>query len=237
VSGEISHLWPEARGLMPPEFGRDVDRLLVLELKRELEPEESEPPDAAAELADAVTALRLATAGAIAAGPVVFERLDFRPLRVAPLLPIAATQPRGDATRLDQLRARLAADLRSKLTLADDDRELGEALDRWELSLFSEEPFRSAQVREAIGCLLGGDGGGAWAAAMRAAVLLADKSKERSDLVAGLRAERLDRGSRDVVRRALVETLLHGDRPALVDALDDTLLGLRPRPQSVLRVA
>ncbi|HEX3806275.1 MAG TPA: hypothetical protein VHV52_05780, partial [Gaiellaceae bacterium] len=109
--------------------------------------------------------------------------------------------------------------------------------DRWELSLFSEEPFRSAQVREAIGCLLGGDGGGAWAAAMRAAVLLADKSKERSDLVAGLRAERLDRGSRDVVRRALVETLLHGDRPALVDALDDTLLGLRPRPQSVLRVA
>ncbi len=79
MSGEISSLWPEAQGLMPPEFGRDVDRLLLLELKRELEPDESEPPDAAAELADAVTALRLATAGAIAAGPVVFERLDFRP--------------------------------------------------------------------------------------------------------------------------------------------------------------
>src|SRR3954453_2966498 len=28
VSGEISQLWPEARGLMPAEFGRDVDRLL-----------------------------------------------------------------------------------------------------------------------------------------------------------------------------------------------------------------
>ncbi len=128
---------------MPPEFGRDTDRLLVLELRRELEPDEVEPPDAAAELADAVTALRLATAGAIAAGPVVFERLDFRPLRVAPLLPIAATQPRGDATRLDAVRARLAADLRERLLLADEDRELGEALDRWELSLFSEEPFRS----------------------------------------------------------------------------------------------
>jgi len=236
VSGEISHLWPEARGLMPPEFGRDVDRLLVLELKRELDPEESDPPDAAAELADAVSALRLATAGAIAAGPVVFERLDFRPLRIAPLLPIAATQPRGEATRLDQLRAKLAADLRAKLTLADEDRELGEALDRWELSLFSEEPFRSAQVREAICCLLGGDGGH-WAAAMRAAVLLADKSQERSDLVAGLRAERLDRAARDVARRALVETLQHGSRTALVEALDETLLGLRPRPQSVLRVA
>ena len=236
VSGEISNLWPEARGLMPSEFGRDVDRLLLLELRRELDPDEAEPPDAAAELADAVTALRLATAGAIAAGPVVFERLDFRPLRIAPLLPIAATQPRGEGTRLDKIRARLAADLRGKLTLADTDRELGEALDRWELSLFSEEPFRSAQVRESLTCLLGGDGG-PWAAAMRTAVLLGEKNRERSEMLDALRAERLGRDARDAVRRTLVETLLHGDRAQLVVALDDTLLGLRPRPSSVLRVA
>jgi len=235
VAGEISQLWPEARGLLPSEFGRDVDRLLVLELKRDLEPQESEPPDAAAELADAVTALRLATAGAIAAGPVVFERLDFRPLRVSPLLPIAATQPRGDATRLDKVRARLAADLRSQLTLADSDRELGEALDRWELSLFSDEPFRSAQVRDGLTCLLGCDEG-AWAASMRAAVLLGEKGPERGELVNALRTERLGRDARDAVRRALVETLLHGNRAELVGALDETLLGLRPRPSSVLRV-
>ena len=43
--------------------------------------------------------------------------------------------------------------------------------------------------------------------------------------------------ARDAVRRTLVETLLHGDRTQLVVALDDTLLGLRPRPSSVLRVA
>jgi hypothetical protein len=237
VSGEISHLWPEARGLMPPEFGRDVDRLLILELRRELEPDESEPPDAAAELADAVTALRLATAGAIAAGPVVFERLDFRPLRISALLPIAATQPRGEATRLDRLRARLAADLRERLTQADTDRELGEALDRWELSLFSEEPFRSAQVREGLTCLLGGDGGGVWAATMRAAVLLAEKGRERTDLLDTLRAEHLNREARDAVRRTLVEVLVHGDRAELVLALDDTMLGIRPKPSSVLRVA
>src|SRR5207245_3417281 len=29
VPGEVSSLWPEALGLMPPEFGRDVDTLLV----------------------------------------------------------------------------------------------------------------------------------------------------------------------------------------------------------------
>jgi hypothetical protein len=236
VTGEISQLWPEARGLLPPEFGRDVDRLLLLEWKRELAPDETDAPDAAAELADAVTALRLATAGAIAAGPVVFERLDFRPLRVSPLLPIAATQPRGEPARLDKLRAALAADLRTRLVLADDDHALGEAIDRWELSLFSEEPFRSAQVREALECLLGSDGG-AWAAAMRASVLLADKSGERRELLDALQSERLGRDARDAVRRSIVETLSQGSRTDLVAALDETLLGLRPRPSSVLRVA
>ena len=236
VTGEISQLWPEAQGLMPAEFGRDVDRLLVLELKRELAPEETDAPDAAAELADAVTALRLATAGAIAAGPVVFERLDYRPLRISPLLPIAATQPRGEATRLDKVRAAVAADLRARLVLADADRELGEALDRFELSLFSEEPFRSSQVQESLTCLLGGDGG-LFAASLRAAVLLGEEPRERGAILEGLRAERLGGAARDSVRRALVEVLLHGARSDLLVALDDTLLGMRARPTGLRRVA
>jgi hypothetical protein len=212
VPGEISKLWPEALGLMPPEFGRDVDRLCVLELSRELESSDAEAPDA---------------------GPVVFERLDFRPLRISPLLPIAATQPRGEPTRLDALRGRLAADLRERLPLADGDRELGEALDRWELSLFAEEPFRSAQVREALTALLG-RGDGSWAASVRAAVLLGEKTKERAELLDRLQDERLTRVARDAVRRGLVETLLHGNRLELVRALDETLLGLRPRPATYL---
>ena len=229
VPGEVSSLWPEALGLMPPEFGRDVDRLLVIELARELDPGEVEPPDAAGELADAVSALRLATAGAIAAGPVVFERLDFRPLRISPLLPIAATQPRGDATRLDALRARLAGDLRERLPLADDDRGLAEALDRWELSLFADEPFRSGQVRDALTALFGNDDGW-WAASMRIAVLLGEDTKARADLLEALRADQVRSGVRDALRRALVETLLYGSRLELVKSLDETLLGLRPRP-------
>ncbi len=233
VTGEVAALWPEAQGLLPREFGRDVDRLCVLELSRELDPSDADAPDAAGELADAVTALRLATAGAIAAGPVVFERLDFRPLRISPLLPIAATQPRGEAIRLDALRGRLAADLRERLLIADDDRELGEALDRWELSLFSDEPFRSGQVRDSLTALLGA-GDGVWAASIRAAVMLGDKTRERAGLLGELRAERLGAGARDAVRRTLAETLLHGNRAALVRSLDETLLGLRPRPATVL---
>jgi hypothetical protein len=229
VSGEVSSLWPEALGLMPPEFGRDVDRLLVVELTRELAADEAEPPDAAGELADAVSALRLATAGAVAAGPVVFERLDFRPLRISPLLPIAATQPRGDATRLDSVRARLAADIRERLPLADEDRGLAEALDRWELSLFADGPFRTGQVRDALAALFGGEDG-AWAAAMRTAVLLGETSEERAGLLEAFRAESAGGTVRDALRRALVETLLYGNRSELVRSLDETLLGLRPRP-------
>jgi hypothetical protein len=126
--------------------------------------------------------------------------------------------------------------LRERLPLADEDRELGEALDRWELSLFSEEPFRSAQVRESLTCLLGGDGG-LWAAAMRASVLLTEKTRDRAELLDSLREEKLRSGARDAVRRSLVETLLHGNRLELVEALDETMLGLRARPASLLRVA
>jgi hypothetical protein len=233
VPGEVSSLWPEALGLMPPEFGRDVDRLLVLELARDLAPDENEPPDAAGELADAVSALRLATAGAIAAGPVVFERLDFRPLRISPLLPIAATQPRGDSTRLDAVRARLASDVRERLPLADDDRGLAEALDRWELSLFAEEPFRTGQVRDALTALFGGEDG-PWAAAMRIAVLVGENTKARGELLEALRADRAGRDVRDALRRALVETLLYGNRGELIRSLDETMLGLRPKPATAV---
>ncbi|MGZ4389779.1 MAG: hypothetical protein ACXVZL_10395 [Gaiellaceae bacterium] len=228
VSGEISQLWPEAQGLLPPEFGRAPDRLCLLELRIDLPQGEAEPPDAPGELADAVSALRLATAGPIAAGPVLFERLDFRPLGIRPLLPIAGTQPAGEPTRLDSFRGGLAVDLRARLVLADEDRELGEALDRWELSLFAEEPFRTGQLKEALESLLG-RGDGLWAAALRGSLLLGETTKERADLLERMR----ERPRPDHVRRALVETLMHGDRAGLVTALDEALLGLRPRPTSV----
>jgi hypothetical protein len=76
-----------------------------------------------------------------------------------------------------------------------------------------------------------------WAGSMRAAVLLGETTKERADLFALLREDHLGRVSRDAVRRALVEVLVQGSRTGLIETLDETLLGLRPRPASVLRVA
>ena len=91
-------------------------------------------------------------------------------------------------------------------------------------------------MRDALTALLGA-GDGPWAAAVRTAVLLGEKSKERAELLEDLRAEHLGRAARDAVRRALVETLLHGNRADLVRTLDETLLGLRPRPALFLTAA
>jgi hypothetical protein len=227
ATGEIAAMWPEAAGLLPRGFGGEPDRLCVLELERPLAQQADEAPDAPGELADAVTAVRLATAAPLAAGPVLFERLDWRPYGIRPVLPIAATPPPGEPTRLDPFRATVAADLRVRLGAADDDAKLGDALDRWELALFQSEPFRGEQLRHALDAALG-EGDGVWAAAMRGAALLGATPEERADLAGELRQP-----SSELVRRLLVEVLLHGERRRLVRELDETLLALRARPASV----
>jgi hypothetical protein len=239
AAGELAAHRPDAVALAPERFGREPDRLCVLELEQELPSDGSEPPDAPGELADAVTALRLATAGPIAAGPVLFERLDWRPYGIRPVLPVAATAPPGEPVRLDAYRGGIAAELRRRLPLADDDRELGEALDRFELALFQEEPFRSEQLRIALEVLLG-TGDGFFAAAMRAAALLGESGRERVEVLGVLRTlgggSGGEAGALDAVRRAVVETLVHGERLALVEALDEALLGVRPRPAAALEL-
>jgi hypothetical protein len=218
VAGELSAMWPESAGLLPRDFGREPDRLCLLELAR---PVELEVPDAPGELADAVTSMRLAMDAPVAAGPVLFERLDWRPYGIQPVLPIAATAPPGEPTRLDPFRASVAAKVRPLLGLADEDASLGDALDRWELSLFQGEPFRGEQLRHALDAALG-NGEGLYAASMRAAALLGETAEERAQL-----ASRFREPTADLVRRTLVSVLLHGDRRVLLRELDSALLGLR----------
>ena len=223
VTGELASHWPESRGLLPKEFGRLPERSVVLELRCELDASEP-PPDAAAEIADATSALRLTTMAAVAAGPVMFETLDGRPFGIQPVLPIAATQPPGQASRLDAFRAPIAVDVLAALGQADGDPELAEALDRWELSLFQSDPFRSEQVRAALRSLLGEN----WP--MRACVLLAEDAHSREELYAELTA--LASGvaatpaATDAARRAVVAVLRSRDRDRLARDLDRELLGL-----------
>jgi len=39
ATGELAKLWPEANGLLPTDFGREADRLSILELERSLDPQ------------------------------------------------------------------------------------------------------------------------------------------------------------------------------------------------------
>jgi hypothetical protein len=226
LPGELSTHWPETRGLLPAGFGREPDRYCVVEIQVELDAAD-EAPDAPAEIADAVSALRLTTSAALAAGPVLFETLDGRPFGIRPVLPIAATQPPGEPSRLDAFRTPIAVDVLAALGDADGDPELTEALDRWELSLFQNEPFRSEQLRAALGALLGDT----WP--LRGAVLLAQDGEAREELHGHLTAlaggDAATPGIVDATRRALVAALRARDRVELVHALDRELLGLTPR--------
>jgi len=122
---------------------------------------------------------------------------------------------------LDPFRASVAEKLRPAIGLADDDAKLGDALDRWELSLFQSDPFRSEQLRHALDAALG-NGEGLYAAGMRAAALLGETAEERASLVEAFRMP-----TSALVRRLLVAVLLHGDRRSLLRELDGALLGLR----------
>jgi hypothetical protein len=223
VTGELATHWPESRGLLPRDFGREPDRAVVVELRHELDAGQS-PPDAAAEIADAVSALRLTTAAAVAAGPVLFETLDGRPFGIQPVLPIAATQPPGESSRLDAFRTPIAVHVLETLGDADGDPELSDALDRWELSLFQGEPFRSEQLRAALASLLGDT----WP--MRSCVLLGEDARAREELYGELTAlaagEAATTTSVDGARRAVVAVLRSRDRDRLVHDLDRELLGL-----------
>jgi hypothetical protein len=230
---DLALRWPGARDLLPPGFGEEESRSSVLALERELSTDDAELPDAAAELAGAVSALRLATGAPAAAGPVVLERLDWHPFGARPIPGLAATEPAGEPTRLDPWRGGLAGELLERLAASEDDPELAEAVASWELALLEDEPARSERLRESLAALLGG-ADGLWAASMRATILLAEGNRERSGLIDRFRS--LARGETggvqlaDDVRRVVVECLQHDDRARVTTALDEALLGLRPRP-------
>ena len=104
---------------------------------------------------------RLSTDARSASGPFFRSR---RPSRRGS--PPASTRSAASSPASSSLR----------LGLADADSALAEALDRWELSLFQNEPFRSDQLRAAFVALLGET----WP--LRAAVLLEDDPGDRSAL-------------------------------------------------------
>ena len=231
VAGEISQLWPEARGLMPPEFGRDVDRLLVLELA----------PRARRGRGRAARRRRRARRRGHA-------RCGSRPPARSP--PARSSSSGSTSGRCASRRccrsprrsraARRRGSTRSARRLAADLRERLDARRRRPRARRGARPLGAlALLRGAVP--LGAGARGARLPARRrtaargrprCAPRCCSPRRRRSAASCSTRCapSGSDRDARDAVRRALVETLLHGNRAELVEALDETLLGLRPRP-------
>lgn len=225
---------------VPEAFGAEVDRNLVLEIEREVGPREPLVPDGPALVARGVTALRLAVPGAIASGPTVFEHLNGFDYARRPAVDLAAQVPAGEPTRLDSFRGAVAARVFDSLICGSADPDLLEALERWELALFRQGPLRAEELREGLVSLLGGHEG-AWAAAMRAAALVGETPTERTALLRGLvglvDGEGPGPWAEDVLRKALLETLMADSRDELLAKLDRRLLGLHESAEALARAS
>ena len=229
ATGELAHHWPEAQGLLPRDSGARSTATACSSWSAASRPA-AEPPDAPAELADAVSAIRLATGAPVAAGPVLFERLDWRPFGIQPVLPIAATQPPGEPTRLDSFRGELDA----RVALAPGARRRRHRARRGARPLGALAlPARAVPVRAAPRSPRRPARRHVGAPRRRAPRRFERGAAGDPCLAAGARSgdEQASQRAEDAVRRSLVETLRHGDRPPLVRSLDDTLLGLRNAPR------
>ncbi len=253
---ELAETWPECQGLLPERYTLARDRMLGLELDvATARGEAVEPPDAARRFVRAVLALRLVLGGPIAAGPCLFERVDWSP-RAVRALPASVTQVREGAepVRLEAGRLGLVRAMAQRIGDAEvRGGALAVALARWASASAATVPAeRATGLLHAVEPLLAFDGAGPWAVAMRAAALVGSTGSEREELARSIAAigrlarpdapladvPRLAALADDVVRSTLVAALDQGeDALRLPEVLDAVLLGARPRPQIVTGVA
>ena len=214
------------------DFGREADRYCVLELRAALAGAE-DPPDAPAEIADAVSAIRLATAAPLSAGPVLFETLDGRPSGSGPFSRSPRrsrrASPRGSTPSARRSRPSCSDGSRSPTPTPRSRRRSTAGSCRCSRTSRSAPSSCGRRSQALLG--------ETWP--LRAAVLLEAEPGARSALHAELaelaRGDAASAAVADAARRALVEALRHGDRQALLRELDEALLGVRERRP--LRVA
>jgi hypothetical protein len=248
---ELAEAWPECQGLLPERFGLARDRLLALELDVALpRVADAELPDTARRFARAILALRIVFGGPITAGPVLFERVDWAP-RAVRALPASVTQTLpGEPVRLDPQRLYLVRALADRMADAEmHGGPVAVALGRWAAASGAAVSVeRAAGLAASVEPLLGADGAGHHAVAMRAAALVGANASDREDIAIAMRSalglsrpdapltdtEALAVTVGDVARSVLAAALDHGaDASQLGGTLDAVLLGSRPRPQSV----
>ena len=236
ASGELAAHWPQAGGLLPEGFEREPDRLCVLELEAELG-DASASGSGACPMRRASSRTRSRRCG------------SRRPARSRPA-PSSSSGSTGGPTgfvrccRSRRRRRRVrasgwtrcgpsghggcASGSRRRTTTAIWERRSTGGSSRSS----RRTPSPRSSCAGSLTSLLGG-GEGLFAASLRAAAVLGETPRERSAILDRLRllaAGDAAAATSDLVRSSLVAVLEHGDRAALLRTLDETLLGLRPKP-------
>lgn len=126
--------WPEAAQLDWGDGSRDGLPTVVLQLERQVDPEDDETAiDPLRAIVDVTGAVRALTGGSITAGPLVLERFDWRALAPRPVPALAAR-------RCGQLPSRIDATVAQHLPTAlrrlssDPDGTLARAVERYQLA-------------------------------------------------------------------------------------------------------
>ncbi len=253
TEADIAARWPEAVGLLPAGFGVDIGRrhALELELTAPRGPK-TMPIETLPVLHRVLTALRLLAGPVVGSGPLIFERVDWSPRAphaAPPALSSVVADPPAKLESGHRLVLRGLLDCLQRIEQHDPAAML--ALARYDLSLLATSPgARVAAMLGAIEPLLGADGVGPWGVAMRTAALVAGPAEERRQIATLVRdaatlagagvvlsdadsiAARLD----GVVRSVLLAAVETGSQ-GLGDAIDDVLLGGRPRPRLAVAAA
>ena len=230
ATGELAAHWPEAHGLLPAGLRpRARPPLRARARARPRSRASRSRPTRPARSPTPSPRSGSRRRAPIAAGPVLFERLDWRPYGIRPVLPIAATQPDGRADPARRVprparRATCASGCRSPTTTPSSARRSTAGSSRSS----SRDPFRCRAAARVADRAPRRHATARWAAAVRAAVLLGETPPERGSSCS--RGSRSDARSPDVVRRALVEVVMHGDRASCWPRSTSRCSGCAPPP-------
>lgn len=126
--------WPEAAQLDWGDGSRDGLPSVMLQLERQVGPDEDETAiDPLRAIVDVVSAIRALAGGSVTAGPLVLERFDWRALAPRPVPAIAARRCGPLPSRID---ATVAASLPAAIRrlAAEPDGTLMRALERYQLA-------------------------------------------------------------------------------------------------------
>lgn len=236
--------WPEAAQLNWGDEAREGLPAAILQFERVVLPNDNEAAlDPLLAINQTIAAIRALAGGSICAGPVVWERLDFRALAPRPVLAVAARRCGSLPSKIDATIAKSLPGALRRLS-TDPDGPASQALERYQYAATSQGLSALRAIFDALIDIYADDRE-VMAAGLRIAVVVGASLPERQQFAAAMRhasvliraAQPADADVSETTRllaaalRATIASALVGDLPLnqLQSYADSILLGERER--------